>query len=376
MRRVASSPRFSTYASPPSSQATALSKARSLTRISPPTVRPATSESTWRSTRADAPDGFESQSPIGAARARHRDLRNVLARAERIPVAGGELSEVMLSETSVALAPDVARVFGRDATQASVARAMTLGLPGVEVKPRDFILVDNKAEHDPDARTRVTAIGVCTDLETDETRGYFARTFYLDGRGARRDYFDWICTDPNDASTRGLGRAIYENLDAFAQGWGSERTLASAAWLGRYVWPMRGYDFADSKTREEAQRRFSAFKTHHHLKDDELVFVRHDGRSEAFHSDRLQHARDFAELRSTERKLTMPMWLAENEVETLSLDVGRAFLLCDLRESGLESICMPEYAIAREVAQALAPHPDAVASPEPTARMAYTTTPS
>jgi hypothetical protein len=199
------------------------------------------------------------------------------------------------------------------------------------------------------ATAGVGAMGVVTSSTSGKALGYFVRAFLLDEKASpndpaeplKREYFDYICTAIDEPEARGVGRALVAAAEKFGTAWGSASTSLTAAWLGRYRWAIDGFDFETPQIARAVRRRFDRFAAHHQLDPAELVFDRGNGVLEPYAPSKLKHAWDYAQLRSTERKLHVPTHVGPGDEREDTLDVGRAFLVGNAYDPELGRIFAP-----------------------------------
>lgn len=179
-----------------------------------------------------------------------------------------------------------------------------------------------------------------TDVMTHEVLGYVIRWFDIPGKVCQRKYLMFKVGDPR---TKGVGMQVASAWDAFVPLLGIEHTTIEAAYVGRLVWALEGFDFDNEHTRATVKLNFARFLIRHDLHPNDLYLRRDDGTTEPFAFDKLHYPWDFAHVVSKLGTLRLPTRTSNGVDEESTLDAGRAFMLGDFRRPELKECVCPDY---------------------------------
>ena len=195
-----------------------------------------------------------------------------------------------------------------------------------------------------DAPSQTALVAAYTALDTKETVGYAVHLVDMATRACHREYVMFKVGDPR---TKGVGMQATATWDQLMPQLGVETLTMTAAYVGRLVWALEGFDFTNDATREMMRGRFARFMEHFDLAAADLSLRRDDGSVEAFTLERLHHAWDFAHVVSSKGPIRLPTRTSDGQDDEAVLEVGRAFMLGDFRRSELADRVCPDYAAAR-----------------------------
>ncbi len=197
-----------------------------------------------------------------------------------------------------------------------------------------------------DAPTQTALIAGYTALDTNEAVGYAVHLFDMRERVCQREYVMFKVGDPR---TKGIGMHATATWDRLMPELGIDTLTMTAAYVGRLVWALDGFDFTNEQTRDMVRQRFVRFMEHFGLAADDLEMRRDTGRVEPFAIEKLVHAWDFAHVISKRGNIRLPARTSDGQNDEQLLAVGRAFMLGDFRSPGLADSVCPDYAAARPV---------------------------
>ncbi len=205
----------------------------------------------------------------------------------------------------------------------------------VVLRPEHFVVGSVK-----DAYAQTALVAAYTALGSNETLGYVVRFFDIPDRACHRKYLMFAAGDPR---TKGVGMQVAATWDTFVPRLGIATSTMEAAYVGRLVWALEGFDFNTDATCAMVAERFGRFMERFGLDAADLYFRRDDGSSEPFAFDKLRHAWDFAHVVSKKGTIRLPTRTSNGKDDEAVLDVGRAFMLGDFRRPELADCVCPDY---------------------------------
>lgn len=183
-----------------------------------------------------------------------------------------------------------------------------------------------------------------TDVVTKEVLGYVIRWFDVPGQACHRKY---VMFQVNDPRTKGVGMQVAAQFEQFISRFDVQHTTIEAAYVGRLVWALEGFDFDSEAKRAEVKAKFGRFMERFDLSPADLYFRRDDGTHEPFSFESLHHTWDFAHVMWKLGTVDIPTRTSDAKDDKGTLDAGRAFLLGDFRNPELAECTCPDYTAQR-----------------------------
>lgn len=194
---------------------------------------------------------------------------------------------------------------------------VTVDHPTLTILPEDVAFV--ALREDP-----THALGVIAAISSGGVPvGFFIQTL-TKRPGDCSDYLDFAVVNPNHGSALGIGQELTNLVDRLATAIGSTRGGLKTAWIGRYYWARRGYDFATADDRAHVLDCLKRFIAHLGVRESDLRIG-----DAPFTWDALRHSWDVAALRSVHGSVEVPGLVAADQQKTVIADVGKAFFLGD-----------------------------------------------
>lgn len=204
--------------------------------------------------------------------------------------------------------------------------------PYATVRPEDFMVVQ------PLGSGSATSIAIMSDRDDGKPLGYAIQTF-----SPGSTFLDYMVVDITNPRAKGVADAFFAQDSALQAELQTTESRLEAAWVGRYRWALDGYDFDSTEQLTDLRQRFAGFMAHHGLDSAELVFDRGDGTIEPFSADRLNHAWDFAHVRSLVRSVKAKLRTGDESTSVVRTDVGKAFMMGDVEDPDFEAITAPSW---------------------------------
>lgn len=276
-----------------------------------PQLRPALcAPSSAGSLRAETP---------AASRARLAANARVI---ERVLAAGGEDHATLvdyLRRFDLVTPPALHAVFGATDPRAAVY----VDHPTVRIEPRDIaLLADRDAPEE-----RVAMVAALSSH--GEPVGFAIQTLAVEG-AKRWDYLDFAVVNPQRGSAIGIGNELTAMVDRLATAAGSHEGRLKTAWVGRYYWAQRGYDFATPAERSRVVDYLRRFVAHLGLSASDLRIG-----DAPFAWDDVKHSWDVARVVSTRGPVEVPGLVAADQHKNVIADIGKAFMLGDWNDPAL-----------------------------------------
>ena len=191
-----------------------------------------------------------------------------------------------------------------------------------------------------DVATQTALIAAYTAMPSKETVGYAVHVFDMRARACRREYVMFKVGDPR---TRGIGMQVTATWDDLVPRLGITTSTMQAAYVGRLVWALEGFDFNTSAAIADLRVRFVKFMMRFGLDVADLQLKRDDGSLEPFTFDGLRHSWDFAHIIAKKGLVSLPTRTSDGRDDHATLEVGRAFMLGDFRQPELADCVCPDY---------------------------------
>lgn len=198
--------------------------------------------------------------------------------------------------------------------------------------------------HVKDAPDITSLTAAYTDVVTKEVLGYVIRWFDVPARICHRKY---VMFQVNDPRTKGVGMQVASQFEKLIALFDVRHTTIEAAYVGRLVWALEGFDFDSEEKRAEVKAKFGRFMERFALEPADLYLRRDDGTHEPFSFAKLHHSWDFAHVMWKLGTVDIATRTSDAKDDAGALDAGRAFLLGDFRNPELAECTCPDYTAQR-----------------------------
>ncbi|MBC7794112.1 MAG: hypothetical protein H7Z43_10430 [Clostridia bacterium] len=233
----------------------------------------------------------------------------------RVLEAGGEDPDELiacLNRFDSVVPPAVNRVFGGVDPRALVY----LTHESLQIVPDDVVVVADRA----DPENRIGVIAVISNK--GQPVGFFVQTLVVEGE-LRWDDFDYGVVNPA-CGIRGVGQQITGLADRLAIAAGSSEGRLKTAWVGRYYWTQKKYDFATPDERTRVLDHFSRFVSFMKVDEEDLRIG-----DAPFAWAAITHSWDIAAVKSMKSPVKVPGLIAFDETTIVTEEIGKAFYLGD-----------------------------------------------
>lgn len=264
-----------------------------------------------------APQGTRVTLPASPAES-PQAVRARVGRFERVTkrmlAAGGEDPEVLANHFKRFAA----------ATTAPTGRVFTGGNPMLELYVnhatleirKDDVCIAAVADRPTEQLGVLAAI-----THKSEPVGFFIQTLGVEN-GKRFDYLDFAVVNPDRGSALGIGQELTALVDRLATAAGSTESRLKTAWVGRYYWAQKRYDFATPAERDRVVEHFRRFIAHYNIAESDLRIG-----DKPFSFEALKHSWDIAAVESVRGPVEVPGLVAADQEKNVIAAVGKAFYL-------------------------------------------------